>query len=448
MFYATTGGLVPAAGWRYYTHPACPVCGDSAVCLPKTIMDQASENSEDIAALIAELRQKRSLLAGRSPAAHQRRVVRAFAAFAHYWKEMLQDGKLPLSGDLPAFPTVQIEFSLRGLLPGFAEAGSWLSRTAANTGTPTGKGGVAALVLAGNTPLLSWQPLAAALLAGYAVFVKESRDESFWVRQFIHALSSVDEELASLIKIARWPKESLHTRTLLSLSDTVIAYGSDSAIASLQQITPSETPFFGYGHAISIGLVLEDGAEEAARFASDILLYNQQGCLSAQAILVVGEREDIQVQTTANLAHALEKQTAILDIPPVSDPAVAMSVRRIRDMALFSEDIQVIGDTHLRWTILNRSRPEPLSMPPGHGIVSLTPVRSLVDDFGAALGEMRGHISSVGIAGTLSPEYQAILQREGISRICPAGKMQSPPLDWRNGNRDLLEELLKSGRRA
>jgi hypothetical protein len=110
-------------------------------------------------------------------------------------------------------------------------------------------------------------------------------------------------------------------------------------------------------------LSLPTGGDKAGQFARDILLYDQGGCLSAQAVLV----EEQNVAAAAQrLAESLERECVALDIPPVTDPAVARTVRQARDMALFlGDDVTLIGDAALRWTIIARSSPAPLEFPVG-----------------------------------------------------------------------------------
>jgi hypothetical protein len=116
-------------------------------------------------------------------------------------------------------------------------------------------------------------------------------------------------------------------------------------------------------------------------------------------------------------------------------------------MALFlGTDVSVIGDPQLRWTVMLRSSPVPLELPVGSCIVQIVPLRRIEDDLPRQLGAMRGYVSSIGVAGTLSVSGERALISEGVSRICRAGGMQTPPLDWPNGNRNLLAELLRAMR--
>src|SRR5207237_4674039 len=118
-----------------------------------------------------------------------------------------------------------------------------------------------------------------------------------------------DPELAALIHLDLWPGGDPRTTALLQSADSVIAYGSDASIAALRALTPTGTPFFGFGHALSVGIITADGGTEAGRFARDILLYDQGGCLSAQAVFV----EDQNITEAAQkLAQSLDRECAAL----------------------------------------------------------------------------------------------------------------------------------------
>ncbi len=57
---------------------------------------------------------------------------------------------------------------------------------------------------------------------------------------------------------------------------------------------------------------------------------------------------------------------------------------------------------------------------------------------------VRGQVSTVGLAATedRSPALAAELARWGVTRICPLGQMQNPPLLWRHDGRPALGDLV------
>jgi hypothetical protein len=58
--------------------------------------------------------------------------------------------------------------------------------------------------------------------------------------------------------------------------------------------------------------------------------------------------------------------------------------------------------------------------------------------------EVRGKVSTVGLAASdeTAPELAKRLARWGVTRICPIGQMQNPPLTWRHDGRPALGDLI------
>jgi hypothetical protein len=57
---------------------------------------------------------------------------------------------------------------------------------------------------------------------------------------------------------------------------------------------------------------------------------------------------------------------------------------------------------------------------------------------------VRGEVSTVGIAAgeEKSRELAAQLAAWGVTRICPLGQMQNPPLTWRHDGRPALGDMV------
>jgi hypothetical protein len=404
---------------------------------------------EAVAAAAGRLRARTIALAGTDPARHRARVIAAFARFARLWEDRLTRGWLPPTGAASAFPWVQTRRSLAALLPGFASADDWLQRglDALPEGREAAFGRLVALILAGNTPLLAWPALAAVLLAGHGVFVKcSSGGESVWPGLFAAALADVDPVLADLVVIGQWPGQDPRTHALLGVMDAVIAYGGDSTIDALRAAAPDGTPFLGFGHAISVAIADADcPAEDSGGLAVDILMYDQQGCLSPHIVFVRGHGDAV-ARFGPSLAASLARAADALQVAPVTDPAIARAVRQARDLALFEAETDVLGDAGLRWTVaaMRRQPDSPLAAPVGHGFVLLLPMPDNAEEIVRMLGpSLCGRVSCVGVASAERLSGETLTAFPGISRIARAGEMQTPPLDWPNGRRDLLAELLR-----
>lgn len=332
-----------------------------------------------------------------------------------------------------------------------------LAASAPNCSEPENmeKPGVLALILAGNTPLLAWPVLHYCVLLGIPVFIKQSRDEMIWTRHFVETFAGIDPEVAAFLHLDLFPGDYPRTHALVQNADAVIAYGSDATMATLRKATPGATPFQGFGHAISIGLwtgedsfmEFNDSLTWAVKatlgFAQDFLVYDQAGCLSLQAIFLQKSWIDaIREMLACEMPSVIHQ----LSLPLPADPAECRVVREARDLALM-EGCEVLGDSALRWTLVIHPGQCALPSLTGHRVLHLIPLAKLAE-FGNYLGIAKGRLSSVGVGCELSSELEMAIKAEGVSRICRAGEMQTPPLDWRNGGVDLRAWLIEALRVA
>jgi hypothetical protein len=163
-------------------------------------------------------------------------------------------------------------------------------------------------------------------------------------------------------------------------SQAVVAYGSDETLHSIRAMLHPEVRFAGYGHKLSVAILFAETPPDhwMEGIRKDAQPFRLQGCLSPQILYIENYR--------GNRWLDLE---AVLDVMP-----------KIRPFTQWSE---------------------------------------VADD----LGKFEPYLSSVGYAG--SPERADFLEKElrsfEVSRICPIGQMQRPPLAWRNGGIDLANLL-------
>jgi len=69
-------------------------------------------------------------------------------------------------------------------------------------------------------------------------------------------------------------------------------------------------------------------------------------------------------------------------------------------------------------------------------------VKPLPEDFAGALRKVAGHLSTVGIHPATSAHAERIAPL-GVSRICPIGAMQRPPLSWHQDGEPVLLPLVR-----
>jgi hypothetical protein len=78
-----------------------------------------------------------------------------------------------------------------------------------------------------------------------------------------------------------------------------------------------------------------------------------------------------------------------------------------------------------------------------HRFIYVKAVADLTDALHAA-DSVRGKVSTVGLAAPddQAQEIATRLARWGVTRVCPLGQMQNPPLTWRHDGRPALGDLV------
>jgi acyl-CoA reductase-like NAD-dependent aldehyde dehydrogenase len=277
-------------------------------------------------------------------------------------------------------------------------------------------------VLASNVPALALPAIALGCLAGAAVVVKSGHGDRVSGPAFQRALAAVDPDLAATVVSGYWPGgERALDDVLLDRAQVVIATGRDTTLAAIAARAPGKV--IGYGARVSVAAVKDDAP--AGALALDVVLHDQRGCLSPHAVYVAGD------------AHAFaERLSRVLDgvaahLPPGRlTTEERATVRALRDEAEW-EGARVLAGPG--GTVIHDERPQ---FRPTCGLrtVRVHPLATLPDVLPP------GRVECVGVWG-LVPDTTA-LERLGVSRVCPVGRMQRPPLAWPRGQRVALGTLL------
>jgi hypothetical protein len=314
-----------------------------------------------------------------------------------------------------------------------------------------------AIIAPGNVPASAWMSLTLGWLVRSAQFLKCARGTSLLTRLFAHSIHEVEPKLACCVEIAEWPGgERRLEDPLFEAADCVTASGSDEMLAELRGRLPARSKFLGYGHRVSFGFVAEEvlvgaGARQAVRRAvDDVVAWNQQGCLSPHVIFVQTGGAITAEIFAEMLAAELEEREKIEPRGPIplEEAALIVSRRdfyRIRERAprdldlrtrlwcsAESTDWTVVyeGDARFQMSCLNR-------------FIYVKGVVDLTDALHQSDG-VRGQVSTVGIAAheETAKDLAQQLARWGVTRVCPLGRMQQPPLTWRHDGRPGLSNLV------
>jgi hypothetical protein len=177
-----------------------------------------------------------------------------------------------------------------------------------------------------------------------------------------------------------------------------------------------------------------------------VAAWDQLGCLSPHVIYVEKGDGVSADEFAGSLAAALAQREQTQPRAPIpTDLAATIASRR----AVYAVRAAHSGDTRIwqsqdstAWTVIYEAEPrfQPSCL---HRWIYVRPVKN-VSELLIATDAVRGQISTVGIAAPRerASEVVAALARWGVTRVCPLGQMQRPPLTWRHDGRPALGELL------
>jgi hypothetical protein len=293
-------------------------------------------------------------------------------------------------------------------------------------------------ICAGNLAVSAQTSLGHGLILGAHNIVKlpSDRDDASTRQEILHFIRGLPAPLRRLVETHGKLDEKALRR-----ADAVIAFGSDATMASIRERLRFDQKFVAHGHAVSLLWLSAPNKltpRQARACAIDVLTYDQLGCLSPQAIYVpMGTNIEVLGE---KLAQALETEWQAAAKKPARPLGVAARVAEARDVAFArGHRVWLPPSRHFGWTLI--SDPGPAFSPsPLHGVILLR--RCAESKLKEALAPVAGRISTVGVAGQMSSRLEKDFLSLGVSRFCPAGRMQFPPLTWHHDGHQTLAELV------
>jgi Acyl-CoA reductase (LuxC) len=308
-------------------------------------------------------------------------------------------------------------------------------------------------VAAGNVPNPTWMSIVLGLLVRSAQFVKCASGTSLLPRLFAHSLYDAEPKLASCLEIAEWPGGRTDLEIdLFKEADCVTATGSDETLTEIRYHLPLRVRFLGYGHRVSFGYITNEvlsefGAKKiVARAVTDMVAWNQLGCLSPHVLYVEHGGSVSAEQFGEMLAEELSKreETEPRGELPVEIAATIASKRGFYQIrAGHSPDTRLwASKDSTAWTVVYEADAR-FQFSCLHRFIYVKGVTDLTEALQNA-DTVRGKVSTVGLAAAedKAQELATQLGRWGVTRICPLGKMQSPPLTWRHDGQPALGDLV------
>jgi hypothetical protein len=308
-------------------------------------------------------------------------------------------------------------------------------------------------ISAGTIPNPALTSIIFGFLTRSAQFLKCASGSSFLPRLFAHSIYDADAKLGACLEVAEWRGGNIQLESaLFAEADCVTATGSDETLDEIRLHLPISKRFVGYGHRVSFGFVAGEilaGSQTKKvvnAAADDVVAWNQLGCLSPHVIFVQAgdvsaehfaqmlgeelerrEANEPRGEIPAEEAAAITSRRAIYEIRAAHSPETTQHWRS-KDSTAWTVIFE--SDARFQLSCLNR-------------FIYVKPVADLKTALENA-DTVRGKVSTVGIAVPEEKifEVAAQLARWGVTRVCPLGQMQNPPLTWRHDGRPPLGDLV------
>jgi hypothetical protein len=308
-------------------------------------------------------------------------------------------------------------------------------------------------VTAGNIPNPALMSVVLGLLVRSAQFVKCAHGSALIPRLFAHSLYQADPKIGACLEIADWPGGTQPLdEPLFAEADCLTATGSDETLDAIRRRLPVRTRFLGYGHRVSFGYVTRDmlsgpGVKTLIGYAADdVIAWNQQGCLSPHVFYIENGGGASAESFAEMLGAELGKREAVAPRGEVTvqEAAVILFKRDFyRVRAAASRETRLWhSEGSTAWTVVCEDDAS-FSLSCLNRFIHVKGVTRL-DEALRNAESVRGQVSTVGLAaqGPQTQELARELALWGVTRVCPVGRMQQPPLTWRHDGRPSLGDLV------
>ena len=310
-------------------------------------------------------------------------------------------------------------------------------------------------ITAGCVPNAAFMAIVLGLLTRSAQFIKCSRGGSFLPRVFLHSLYGSEPKLGACIEMAEWRGGSAALeQALFTQCEAVTATGTDEAVEAVRRVLPPRVRFAGYGHQVSFGYVTRESLTSwrakkiVAAAATDVVAWDQLGCLSPHVFYVEDNATGLALQFAEQLADELARREAAEPRGKVStETAAHIAARRaiyeVRAAHAPDQTRHWCSRDSTAWTVVYEAEPR-FALSCLNRFIYVKPVLDVAEALRGA-DPVRDHTSTVGLAAQ-EHELEGLAKqfaRWGATRLCPLGQMQNPPLTWRHDGRPLMSDLVR-----
>jgi hypothetical protein len=308
-------------------------------------------------------------------------------------------------------------------------------------------------VAGGQLPNPTLLSIILGLLVRSAQFVKCPSGGALLPRLLAHSIYAMDPKVGACIELGAWAGGNMQLEEAIFAHATcVTATGSDETLAAIRSRLAGHVRFVGYGHRVSFSYIT---AEMLSSFtlpkmvsaaADDIVAWDQLGCLSPHAIYVetggaIGPEKFAELLAAELAKRETTHPRGNLSFDEHSNITRRRGFYEVR--ASHSAETRCwFSPESTAWSVVFEAEPE-FHASSLNRFIHVRPVINL-DQLFLAIDKLRGKVSTVGLAaaGASAQRIANQFAEWGVTRICPIGKMQNPPLRWRHDGRPSLGELV------
>lgn len=407
---------------------------------PGLLISRVALTPEGMAGLVDGLQERAAALRALTPDVVASTLGRVHAIWAAAESSTRTEAVVLLRA-VTGYPEPLIDSALRRLFAGMSRdrLRHWL-RAASPTGEPRARGvgpGLTGVIASGNIPGAALPSVVQALLLRSPCLVKCASAEPVLLPLYARTLAEQAPELAAGLAVAGWEGGQADLEApLLERAEALAAYGSDTTLLDLRSRLPLRTRFLAYGHRVSFAAICREALNPenlertARRAALDVAMFDQQGCLSPQALYVERGGSVSPAEFGEALAQALGRLEVSLPRRPVSpgENAAIHQYRAEREMrTLSAPEAQLWTSAEgTRWTVVLDPDPRPGPCPLNRTAI-VRPLNDL-NDLPALLATSGLPLLSVTLAANRDRhrELAQALATAGITRVAPLGRAQDP----------------------
>lgn len=304
-------------------------------------------------------------------------------------------------------------------------------------------------IFSGNIPGVSVTSLIRALCVKSSSLGKTAHGEPYFAVCFARALAEVDRDLAECLAVTHWPGGSQDLEDVaFSEAEAVIAYGSDETISEVSRRVPPHVRFLRYPNRIGAALISRSALREAEvdglaeRAARDVIMFDQQGCVSPHTMYVEEGGEVGGAELARRLATALDRLAAEVPRGTIT-PGESIQVHQLRAEAEMRGATVLASARGTEWTVILEEGAG-FQASPLNRVIYLRSVEDL-DAAISALAWVGRHLQTVAVAGDASAieRTAGALGACGATRIVPVGEASWPAPHWHHDGRFQFLDLLR-----